>query len=310
MKQYNINFEATKPTQQTFYVPPYSQFQMGVRVDKLGVKQSDISVLKGSTLLSSSGTYNDFYVYDVNSGAPGAVAYTVKMLSSEQPFNILQVVTDSTVYDRNVGGGGGGGGDFDPTKYYEKSETSSATELNTKFGDYYKKTETSSATEIGTALGNVYTKSETSSATALQTAFGGVDLSVASLDTSAQTNTNDISAISAFTNEVGPILSGDGEQTFGLVGQVDNLTGDVSMLQSTVNEMYGDVQSLTGDVYNGDSTDRCAKVITDANCSADGMGSWTQGVTALQQISQAEYDALVNQMETNPHTLYIIAGSI
>lgn len=292
MKQYNINFEASKPTQQTFYVPPYSQFQMGVRVDKLGVKQSNISVLRGSTLLSSSGTYNDFYVYDVNSGAPGAVAYTVKMLSSEQPFNILQVVTESTVYDKNVGGGGGGGGDFDPTKYYEKTETSSATELDTAFG-------------------GVYTKSETSSATELQTAFGGVDLSVASLDTAVQTNTNDISAVSAFTNDVGPIISGDGEQTFGLQGEVMNLTSDMGMLTGTVDNLQTDMYAVKPAVLADDGMGSTqSKVIVDNNCSADGMGSWTNGVTALQQISQSEYDDLVSQMATDSHVLYIVTNSI
>lgn len=268
MKQYNINFEASKPTQQTFYVPPYSQFQMGVRVDKFGVKQSDISVLKGSTLLSSSGTYNDFYVYDVNSGAPGAVAYTVKMLSSEQPFNILQVVTDSTVYDRNVGGGGGGGGgDFDPTKYYQKTETSSAAELQTK--------------------------------------FGGVDLSVANLDTAVQANTGNISEIST-------VLTGDPEQgNYGLIGTVDNLTGEMSMVQGSVNDLQTDMYTIKPAVLADDGMGGYqSKVVVDNNCSADSMGNWTNGVTALQQISQAEYDSLVNQMQTDSHTLYLIAGSI
>jgi hypothetical protein len=250
---------------------------MGVRVDKLGVKQSDISVLKGDTLLSSSGTYNDFYVYDVNSGAPGAVVYTVKMLSSEQPFNILQVVTESTVYDKNVGGGGGGGGgDFDPTKYYEKSETSSATEL--------------------------------------QTAFGGVDLSVASLDTAVQTNTNDITAISSFTNDVGPILSGDGETTFGLQGTVQNLTGDVGMLTGTVNDLQTDMYTIKPAVLAEDGMGEVqSKVVIDNNCSAydaGGYTEWSTGVTALQQISQSEYDDLVSQMATDPHVLYIVTGSI
>jgi len=305
MKQYNINFEASKPTQQTFYVPPYSQFQMGVRVDKLGVKQSDISVLKGDTLLSSSGTYNDFYVYDVNSGAPGAVAYTVKMLSSEQPFNILQVVTESTVYDKNVGGGGGGGGDFDPTKYYEKSETSSNTQLNTAFGGVYKKTETSSATEIGTALGNVYTKSETSSATELQTKFGGVDLSVATLDTSVQANAGNISEIST-------VLTGEPEQgNYGLIGTVDNLTGDMGMLRGTVDNIQMDMYTIKPAVLAEDSMGGYqSKVVIDNNCSADSMGSWTTGITALQQISQSEYDDLVSQMATDSHTLYVVTNSI
>lgn len=289
MKQYNLRFESANPTQQTFYVPPYSQFQMGVRVDKLGVKQSDISVLKGSTLLSSSGTYNDFYVYDVNSGAPGAVAYTVKMLSSEQPFNILQVVTESTVYDKNVGGGGGGGGDFDPTKYYEKSETSSNTQLNTKFGDYYKKTETSSATQ-------------------LTTKFGGVDLSIATLDTAVQTNTASISEIST-------VLTGDPEQgNYGLTGTVDNLTGEMSMVQGTVNEIQTDMYTIKPAVLAEDSIGGYqSKVVVDNNCSAydaGGYTEWSTGVTALQQISQSEYDDLVSQMATDPHVLYIVTNSI
>lgn len=273
MKIYSNVFDLNNPSQKTIWTAPQSNAKVGIKVLSNGVEISGYTVKRNGTAISASDDPIDgFGIYDADTGSAGSDnIFVIQPLSSMQKVTLVQVVTDSTVFERTPAGGGGGG-DFDPTKYYKKTETSSATEL--------------------------------------QTAFGGVDLSVASLDTSVLTNTNDISAISAFTNEVGPILSGDGEQTFGLQGEVMNLTGDVSMLQSTVNDMYGDVQSLTSEVYNGDSTDRCAKVIVDNNCSADGMGNWTQGVTNIRQISQSEYDDLVNNMETDSHCLYIIAGSI
>ena len=43
------------------------------------------------------------------------------------------------------------------TAYYKKTETSSAAELTTEFGNYYKKTETSSATELDTKFGTTLT---------------------------------------------------------------------------------------------------------------------------------------------------------
>ena len=269
MQIYSNIFSLNRPTDGQFYVGPNSEFGIAVKV------LSNDSPLTGAIYcgdLTADEDKIDGYTVFTTSSTRESKVYTISCAQAPgRTFKLQQTTTTSPVFQRG-GASGGGGGDFDPTKYYKKTETSSATEL--------------------------------------QTAFGGVDLSVASLDTSVLTNTNGISAISAFTNEVGPILSGDGEQTFGLVGQVDNLTGDMSMLQSTVNDMYGDVQSLTSEVYNGDSTDRCAKVITDANCSADGMGSWTQGVTNIRQISQSDYDDLVNNMETDSHCLYIIAGSI
>lgn len=273
MKIYSNVFDLNNPSQKTIWTAPQSNAKVGIKVLSNGVEISGYTVKRNGTAISASDDPIDgFGIYDADTGSAGSDnIFVIQPLSSMQKVTLVQVVTDSTVFERTPAGGGGGG-DFDPTKYYKKTETSSAAEL--------------------------------------QTAFGGVDLSVEKLDLSVQTNTGNIGTISAFTNEVGPILSGDGEQTFGLVGQVDNLTGDMSMLQSTVNDMYGDVQSLTGEVYNGDSTDRCAKVITDANCSADGMGSWTQGVTNIRQISQSDYDDLVNNMETDSHCLYIIAGSI
>lgn len=269
MQIYSNIFSLNRPTDGQFYVGPNSEFGIAVKV------LSNDSPLTGAIYcgdLTADQDKIDGYTVFTTSSTRESKVYTISCAQAPgRTFKLQQTTTTSPVFQRG-GGGGGGGGDFDPTKYYKKTETSSATEL--------------------------------------QTALGGVDLSVATLDTAVQTNTNDITAISSFTNDVGPILSGDGEQTFGLQGEVMNLTGDVSMLQSTVNDMYGDVQSLTSEVYNSDSTDRCPKVITDANCSADGMGSWTQGVTQLMQISQADYDDLVNNMETDSHTLYIIAGSI
>ena len=270
MQIYSNIFSLNRPTDGQFYVGPNSEFGIAVKV------LSNDSPLTGAIYcgdLTADQDKIDGYTVFTTSSTRESKVYTISCAQAPgRTFKLQQTTTTSPVFQRGGGGGGGGGGDFDPTKYYKKTETSSATEL--------------------------------------QTALGGVDLSVATLDTAVQTNTNDISAVSAFTNDVGPIISGDGETTFGLQGEVMNLTGDVSMLQSTVNDMYGDVQSLTGDVYNGDPTDRCVKVITDANCSADGMGSWTQGVTNIRQISQSDYDDLVNNMETDSHCLYIIAGSI
>ena len=49
------------------------------------------------------------------------------------------------------------------TNYYQKTDTSSKNELNTRFNDIYNKTETSSKTELNTKFNNIYNKTETSS---------------------------------------------------------------------------------------------------------------------------------------------------
>lgn len=271
MQIYSNIFSLNRPTDGQFYVGPNSEFGIAVKV------LSNDSPLTGAIYcgdLTADEDKIDGYTVFTTSSTRESKVYTISCAQAPgRTFKLQQTTTTSPVFQRGGASGGGGGGDFDPTKYYKKTETSSATEL--------------------------------------QTAFGGVDLSVGKLDTSAQTNTNDISAISAFTNEVGPILSGDGEQTFGLQGDVMNLQSDMGMLTGTVDSLQTDMYVVKPAVLAEDGMGGTqSKVVVDNNCSADSMGNWTNGVTALQQISQAEYDDLVSQMAVDSHVMYVVTNSI
>lgn len=259
MQIYSNVFSLNKPTKNTFYVGPNSDFGIAIKVLSNDVPLT--GAIACGDLTAESDKIDGYTVFMATSTRESKVYQISCAEAPGRSFQLQQTVTTSPVFTKNVGGGGGG----DMSNYYTKSETSSATQLDTKFGQCVPS--------------------------------DGYNLSVG--------------ALSAFSLSVGPILSGDGQTTFGLVGQVDNLTGDMSMLQDTVYGMQTDVQTVKDATLAYDSTGGYAsKTVTDANCSADSMGNWTNGVTALQQITQAEYDDLVSQMATNEHVMYLVTNSI
>lgn len=76
--------------------------------------------------------------------------YSIEVPDAQQKFTLVQVVTDSTVFD--VGGSGGGDVPADvATKSWVNSQISDFVEEDALTA-YYTKTETSSAAEISTAL--------------------------------------------------------------------------------------------------------------------------------------------------------------
>ena len=144
MQIYSNIFSLNRPTDGQFYVGPNSEFGIAVKV------LSNDSPLTGAIYcgdLTADEDKIDGYTVFTTSSTRESKVYTISCAQAPgRTFKLQQTTTTSPVFQRG-GASGGGGGDFDPTKYYKKTETSSAAEL--------------------------------------QTAFGGVDLSVASLDTSA-----------------------------------------------------------------------------------------------------------------------------
>ena len=274
MQIYSNTFSFNKPTKSTFYVGPNSDFGIAIKVLSNDVPLTgDIAC---GDLTAEADKIDGFTVFKTTSDRDSKMYVVSCAQAPGRSFQLQQTVTTSPVFSKDSGGGGGG----DLSEYYKKSETSSATQLNTAFGT-------------------------------VNSDLSDASLSIATLDTAVQANTGNIGTISAFTNDVGPILSGDGETTFGLQGDVMNLTGDMAMLTATVNDIQTDMYTIKPAVLADDGMGGYqSKVVVDNNCSADGMGSWTNGITALQQISQSEYDDLVSQMATDPHVLYIVTNSI
>lgn len=190
MKIYTNTFDLSRPSPHRFWVPPYSDFKFGIKLVNAGAEvQNDFTVAAGTTELTPDEDKIDgFTIFTAKSADTGFVEYTIDVADMVQKFKLVQIVTDSTVFE--VGGEGGDVpadvatqswvnsqiSDFveedaltayatkgELTAYAEKTELTAYAEKTdltsyaekTDLTAYYAKTETSSATELAEAFANV-----------------------------------------------------------------------------------------------------------------------------------------------------------
>ena len=107
MKIYSNVFDLAFPSPNRFWVAPNSDFKIGIKIENKGQSYAGAFALKvnGETLSPDEDKTAGFTTYTLKSGGPGSVIYTVDVPDAQQKFTLVQVVTDSTVFD--VGSGGG-----------------------------------------------------------------------------------------------------------------------------------------------------------------------------------------------------------
>ena len=107
MRIYTNTFDVSRPSPHRFWVPPYSDFKIGIKLVNAGVElENDFTVAAGTTELEPEETKIDgFTIYKLNSTDTGFVEYTIDVDGLLQKFKLVQIITDSTVFD--VGGEGG-----------------------------------------------------------------------------------------------------------------------------------------------------------------------------------------------------------
>ena len=110
MKIYTQVFDIALQSPKRFWVAPYSDFKIGVKIVKNGTPvDNEFAVKQGSTTLTSDSTTVDgFTTYTLKSGDSGYVEYQIKIDGVEETQKLTQIVTNSTVFE--VGGEGGGSG--------------------------------------------------------------------------------------------------------------------------------------------------------------------------------------------------------
>lgn len=201
MKIYTNTFDLARISPHRFWVSPFSDFKIGVKIVKNGEAVANTFTVKaGATALTPDETTVDgFKTYTVKSDDTGFVEYTIEVANIAEKLKLLQIVTDSTVFE--VGGSGGGDVPADvATQTWVNSQISDfitedalqgyATEdyvdsaisdfvTNDELTGYATKDELTGYVETGD-LTAYYTKSETSSATELADAFasagGGISI--------------------------------------------------------------------------------------------------------------------------------------
>lgn len=107
MKIYTNTFDVSRPSPHRFWVPPYSDFKIGVKLVNAGAAlENDFTVAAGTTELIADETKIDgFTIYTLNSADTGFVEYTITVDGLLQKFKLVQIVSDSTVFDIDERGG-------------------------------------------------------------------------------------------------------------------------------------------------------------------------------------------------------------
>lgn len=192
MKIYTQTYDLAKASQHRFWVAPFSEFKIGIKILANGeISDKDFTLKAGSVEFTpDEDKIDNFTLYTIQSNDTGFVDYTIEVEGVAEKLKLMQIVTDSTVFEIDAGGGGDVPADV-ATKTWVNSQISgfvdedeldgyatesyvdSAISNFVEEGDltaYATKDELTAYAEAAD-LTAYYTKSETSSATELTNAF-------------------------------------------------------------------------------------------------------------------------------------------
>lgn len=108
MKIYTNTIDLSKPMEKKFWVPPFSDFGIGVKfVNGDNAVEGDVTLKDrdGNTLTAEENKINGFTIYKMNSGeGEKTVVYTAVAPNGQETI-VIQNVSDSTVFDTDETGG-------------------------------------------------------------------------------------------------------------------------------------------------------------------------------------------------------------
>lgn len=113
MKIYTNTFDLRQPSEKKFWVAPHSDFKIGINVlgyngTEMTYPPSNIDLYKDGVKLTVDSNDGNMTYWKIKSEGTGEVTYTVKAKRNNNKvvgeLKLIQVVTDSTVYDQESGG--------------------------------------------------------------------------------------------------------------------------------------------------------------------------------------------------------------
>ena len=109
MKIYTSTFDLAYPSNARFWVAQNSDFKIGIKITNKGADYTgDFTLKSGSTTFTADADKTaGFTTYTLKSLTPGGVTYTVDVPGAQQKFTLMQIVTDSTVFEVGALSGGG-----------------------------------------------------------------------------------------------------------------------------------------------------------------------------------------------------------
>ena len=113
MKIYTNTFDLRQPSEKKFWVAPHSDFKIGINVlgyngTEMTYPPSNIDLYKDGVKLTVDSNDGNMTYWKIKSEGTGEVTYTVKAKRNNNKvvgeLKLIQVVTDSTVYEQESGG--------------------------------------------------------------------------------------------------------------------------------------------------------------------------------------------------------------
>lgn len=107
MKIYTQEIDIALQSPKRFWVAPFSDFKIGVKIVKNGTPvDNEFAVFNGDTELTpDEDLTNGFTTFTLKSNDTGSVEYKVVVDGVGETLKITQIVTDSTVFEVGAGGG-------------------------------------------------------------------------------------------------------------------------------------------------------------------------------------------------------------
>ena len=108
MKIYTQTYDLTKASPQRFWVTPFSDFKIGIKLLSKGeLANKDFTVKAGAVEITPDEDKIDgFTIFTIKSGNTGFVDYTIEVQGIAEKLKLTQIVTDSTVFEIDASGGG------------------------------------------------------------------------------------------------------------------------------------------------------------------------------------------------------------
>lgn len=141
----------SKASPHRFWVAPYSEFKIGIKLlEKDEISDKDFTLKAGSVEFTpDEDKIDNFTLFTIKSNDTGFVEYTIEVEGVAEKLKLMQIVTDSTVFEIDASGGD------------VPADVATQSWVNTQISDfveedaltaYYTKSETSSAAEISSGL--------------------------------------------------------------------------------------------------------------------------------------------------------------
>ena len=108
MKIYTQTYDLAKASPHRFWVAPFSEFKIGIKILEKGeISSKDFTLKAGSIEFTPDpDKIDNFTLFTIKSNDTGFVDYTIEVEGVAEKLKLMQIVTDSTVFEIDAGGGG------------------------------------------------------------------------------------------------------------------------------------------------------------------------------------------------------------